>query len=85
MRVFLSYAREDLAPCEKLAAALGERDIDVSWDRSLSPALVYSEQIREMIRTTDSFAMSWWRDGGMARPCSSEKPTEWAATLQPCD
>jgi WD40 repeat protein len=72
MRLFLSYAREDLALCERLAAALGGHRIEVLWDRNLSPSLDYSEQIREMIRGADSFAVVLTPDSVSSAECGAE-------------
>lgn len=72
MRVFLSYAREDLAFGERLVAALRARHVDVLWDRTLSPSLDYSEQIREMIRACDTFAVLLTPHSVASAECAAE-------------
>ena len=72
MRVFLSYAREDLAFGERLVAALRARQVDVLWDRTLSPSVDYSEQLREMIRACDTFAVLLTPHSVVSTECAAE-------------
>ncbi|QNM82380.1 TIR domain-containing protein [Sphingomonas sabuli] len=58
-RIFLSYAREDRASIEGLAAALFGAGHDVWWDRQIGGGTRFSEEIDAALRDCDAVVVLW--------------------------
>lgn len=65
--VFLSYAREDLATAERLAAALDAAGISVWWDRRLLAGQDWSLLIEEKLETARSVVVLWSQSAAESR------------------
>jgi dienelactone hydrolase len=57
--VFISYAREDAAAVEKLAAALESNGHDVWWDRHLTPGARYLEETEQALKSAGAVLVVW--------------------------
>jgi len=59
MRVFLSYAREDVAVAESLASVLAENGVDVWWDRNIAGGEEFSDLIEKELAKADAVVVIW--------------------------
>lgn len=57
--IFLSYARDDLAKAERLAAFLDEAGHSTWWDRHLHAGARFSAEIDEALRSADVIVVLW--------------------------
>ena len=60
-RLFLSYAHEDGATAQALAAALGERGYQVWWDRDLHGGARFASEIDRQLKEADAVIVLWSR------------------------
>jgi tetratricopeptide (TPR) repeat protein/TolB-like protein len=65
--IFLSYAREDRACVEKLAAALEAAGHDVWWDRRLDSGEEFSTEIEAALDRADVVVVAWSKDSVKSR------------------
>ncbi len=57
--IFISYAREDAAAAEKLAAALDTRGYSVWWDRNLTAGSRYLTETEEALKAAKAVLVVW--------------------------
>lgn len=57
--VFLSYARDDRAKAEAIAAALGQRGHSVWWDRHLEGGSRFSQEIEQALKDAEVVVVLW--------------------------
>lgn len=60
--VFISYAREDRAYAERLAAAFAERHVSVWWDRSLKGGSAFHDEIERELQAATRVVVLWSSD-----------------------
>lgn len=58
-RIFLSYARDDSAWAERIAAALEEAGHDVWWDREISAGASFSNEIDDALSDSELIVVLW--------------------------
>ncbi|MEL7489421.1 MAG: TIR domain-containing protein [Pseudomonadota bacterium] len=61
-KLFLSYARQDHAIVEKLAAALEAAGHDVWWDKHIKAGSVYEHDIEAALKDADAAIVAWSGD-----------------------
>ena len=59
--VFISYAREDCDPVERLVGALAAAGVDCWWDRQLCAGIRFAEDIEANLRAAKAVVVIWTR------------------------
>jgi hypothetical protein len=59
MRVFLSYAREDIEAAEALARVMQDNGVDVWWDRNIAGGEEFSDLIEKELARADVVVVLW--------------------------
>lgn len=70
--IFLSYANDDFASAEKLAAALAKLGWDVWWDRNIPAGRVFEEVIEEAIDAAKCVIVLWSKSSVNSRWVKTE-------------
>jgi len=58
-KVFLSYAREDRATAERLAAALAAAGYEVFWDRQITTGQLWDEVLARELQSAERVVVLW--------------------------
>ncbi len=57
--IFLSYAREDAARAEEVAASLTDAGYDVFWDREIPPGTTWADYLEEKLAACKALVVLW--------------------------